>query len=115
MEIPMKLRHLILGGAIAALAAACGSTRDEDAASSASAGGASAARGGVAMQQYQTRQQAFQRLDANNSGAISRTEAQASPPLMVIFVEVDANSDGELSAAEWGEVPLVNPDGTRVP
>jgi hypothetical protein len=34
---------------------------------------------------------------------------------MVIFVEVDANSDGELSAAEWSTVPLVAPDGTRVP
>jgi hypothetical protein len=111
----MKLRHLILGGAIAALAAACASTRDEATTPSASAGGTSAARGAVPMQQKQTRQQAFERLDTNNSGAISRTEAQASPPLMVIFVEVDANSDGELSAAEWGKVPLVNPDGTRVP
>src|SRR5678815_2007511 len=97
----MKLRHLILGGAIAALAAACASTRDEAAASTTSAGSTSAARGAVPMQQNQTRQQAFQRLDTNNSGTISRTEAQASPPLMVIFVEVDANSDGELSAAEW--------------
>ena len=111
----MKLRHLILGGAIAALTAACASTRDQDTASSASAGGTSAARGAVPMQQNQTRQQAFERLDTNNSGTISRTEAQASPPLMVIFVEVDANSDGELSAAEWSEVPLVEPDGTRVP
>ena len=110
----MKLRHLILCGAIAGLAA-CGSTGDERMAPSASAGGASPARGAVAVQQNQTRRQAFERLDTNNSGAISRAEAQASPPLMVIFVEVDANSDGELSAAEWSQVPLVNPDGTRVP
>lgn len=110
----MKLRHLILCGAIAALAA-CGSTRDERMAPSASAAGSSAARGAVPVQQNQTRQQAFERLDTNNNGAISRSEAQASPPLMVIFVEVDTNSDGELSAAEWGEVPLANPDGTRVP
>ena len=111
----MKLHHLILCGAVAALAAACGSTRNQDTAPSASTGGASAARGLVPMQQNQTRQQAFERLDTNNSGAISRTEAQASLPLMVIFVEVDANSDCELSAAEWADVPLVNPDGTRVP
>ena len=110
----MKLRHLILCGEIAALAA-CGSTRDEPVVPSASAGGSSAARGAVAMQQNQTRRQAFDRLDTNNSGAISKTEAQASPTLMVIFVEVDSNSDGELSAAEWSEVLLVNPDGTRVP
>jgi hypothetical protein len=113
MEIPMKLRHLILAGAIAALAAACTSTREMD--RSSGAGGSSAARGAVPMQQNQSRQQAFERLDSNNSGAISRTEAQASPPLMVIFVEVDTNSDGELSAAEWAAVPLANPDGTRVP
>ena len=113
----MNPRHLILGfgAALTAFAAACGSIPGENAASSASAGGASAARGAVGMQQYQTRQQAFERLDSNHSGAISRTEALESPPLMVIFVEMDANSDGELSTLEWSGVPLANPDGTRVP
>lgn len=110
----MKLRHLILCGAIATLAA-CGSTPEQRAAPSASAGGASAARGPVPVQQNQTRQQAFDRLDTNNNGAISRSEAQASPALMVIFVEMDTNSDGQLSAEEWAGVPLVSPDGTRIP
>ena len=109
----MKLRNVVLGGAMAALALACTSARKTD--SAASAGGSSAARGSVPLQSGQTRQQLFDRLDANKNGSVSRAEAQASPPLMVIFVEMDANSDGELSAAEWGEVPLVNPDGTRVP
>lgn len=111
----MKPSHLILGATIAALAAACASTRDGNTAPSASAGGTSAARGAVPIPQNQTRAQGFERLDTNNSGTISRTEAQASPSLMVIFVQVDANSDSELSAAEWSAVPLVAPDGTLVP
>jgi hypothetical protein len=109
----MKLRNLVLGAAMAGLTLACTSAREAD--SAASAGGSSAARGSVPLRSEQTRQQLFERLDANKSGTVSRAEAQQSPPLMVIFVEMDANSDGELSAVEWGEVPLVTPDGTRVP
>ena len=119
----MKLRNVILCGAIAALASACSWAQDKDKASSASpsagpsgaasAGGASAARGSVPVQQQnQTRQQFFDKLDTNHGGSVSRTEAQASPELMVIFIEMDTNTDGELSAAEFGRVPLVNPDGT---
>lgn len=67
------------------------------------------------LQSGQTRQQLFDRLDANSSGFVSRTEAQASPAVMVIFVEMDTNADGEPSAAEWSAVPLVAPDGMRVP
>ena len=69
----------------------------------------------MCVQSGQTRQQLFDRLDANGSGAVSRAEAEASPALMLIFVDMDANADDELSADEWGDVPLVNPDGTRVP
>ena len=108
----MKLRNVVLGGAMAALAVACASAPQTD---SAAGTGASSARGPVALQSGQTRQQLFDRLDANGSGAVSRAEAEASPALMLIFVEADANADGELSAAEWGAVPLVDPDGTRVP
>ena len=118
----MKLRHLILCGAIATLAA-CGSTPEQRSvapsasagSASAGAGGASSARGPVPVQQNQTRQQAFERLDTNNNGAISRSEAQASPPLMVIFLDMDTNSDDQLSAEEWADVPLVSPDGTLIP
>ena len=108
----MKLRNVVLGGAIASLALACTSAPQTD---GAAGSGASAARGPVPLQSGQTRQQLFDRLDANNSGSVSRAEAQASPALVVIFVEMDANADGELSAAEWGTVPLVAPDGMRVP
>lgn len=67
---------------------------------SAAGTGASPARGSVPLQSGQTRQQLFDRLDADSNGFVSCTEAQASPALVVIFVEMDANADGELSAAE---------------
>jgi hypothetical protein len=124
MESTMKLRNLIAGGALAVLASACASAQDKERAPSASpstgasgaaAGSTSAARGSVPLQQNQTRQQLFDKLDSNQSGSISRGEAQESPPLLLIFIEMDANTDGELSAAEFSRVPLVNPDGTSAP
>ena len=108
----MKLRNVVLGGAMATLALACTSAPQTDIASGT---GASSVRGSVPLQSGQTRQQLFDRLDVNNSGSVSRTEAQASPALVVIFVEMDADANGELSAAEWIMVPLVAPDGMRVP
>ena len=108
----MKLRNVCLGAAMAALAVACTSAPQTD---SAAGGASSSARGSVPLQSGQTRQQLFDQLDANRSGSVSRNEAQASPALMLIFVDMDTNADGELSAAEWNAVPLVNPDGTRVP
>lgn len=120
----MKLDKVILVGAIGVLAASA-SAQDKDkpqsglpstgASAPAASGGSSAARGSVPLQQNQTRQQLFEKLDADQSGSISRSEAQASPPLLVIFIEMDANSDGELNAVEFGRVPLVNPDGTPAP
>lgn len=108
----MKLRNVVLGGAMTALLLACSSSPQTN---SAAGTGASSARGSVPLQSGQTRQQLFNQLDANSSGSVSRAEAQANPALMLIFVDMDTNGDGELSAAEWGAVPLVNPDGTRVP
>ncbi len=105
----MTLRNIILAGALLALASAC----TTDSSGGAAAGSSSAARGAVPLQSNQTRQQLFGQLDANANDAISRGEAEASPALVVIFVEMDANADGELSATEFGQVPLVNPDGTR--
>jgi Ca2+-binding EF-hand superfamily protein len=78
----------------------------------AAAGGSAAARSGVPLQQNQTRQQLFDKTDANSNGTISRAEAQTVPALMVIFVEMDANGDGELSSSEFANVPLSNPDGS---
>jgi hypothetical protein len=78
------------------------------------AGGASAARGSVPVQQNQTRKQKFDQLDSNRNGMISREEAAASPELVLIFVDTDANSDGAISAVEFQVVPLVQPDGTAV-
>ena len=108
----MNVRNAYLGGAMATLALACTSTPLTDGAPGT---GARSARGAVHLQSGQTRQQLFERLDANKSGSVSRAEAQASPALVLIFVEMDTDANGELSVAEWVAVPLVAPDGTRVP
>jgi Ca2+-binding EF-hand superfamily protein len=79
-----------------------------------SAAGATTARGKVPVQQNQTRKQFFDQMDKNNNGSISRSEAQASPALVIIFTELDADSNGELSAAEFEKAPLVQPDGNPV-
>jgi Ca2+-binding EF-hand superfamily protein len=76
------------------------------------AAGGSTQRAPVQLQQNQTRRQLFDQLDTNGNGSISRGEAEASPALVIIFVEVDANGDGQLSAAEFGEVPMTNADGS---
>jgi hypothetical protein len=82
------------------------------------AGMASAGRSGpgrLQLRQGQTRKQLFDSLDTNGSGSISRSEAEAAPPLVVIFVESDTNSDNEISAAEFDRVLLLAPDGTTAP
>jgi hypothetical protein len=89
-----------------ALPAACQDNPRQNDKSSAAAGAS------VPLQQGQTRQQLFERLDANRSGAVSRAEAEEAPALVLIFVETDVNGDGELSVIEFGRVPLSNPDGS---
>lgn len=120
----MTVSHLMLGGALALLVSLPAPAQDKPpaqdksssgASGAASAGSGSAARGSVPLEQNQTRQQLFDKLDANHNGSISRDEAQESPALVVIFVETDANSDGELSDSEFAQVPLVNPDGSAAP
>ena len=76
-------------------------------------GGASASRGNVPVQQGQTRAQKFDQLDKNHDGTISRAEAEASPELVLIFVDTDTNADGSISAVEFQVVPLAQPDGTQ--
>jgi hypothetical protein len=80
----------------------------------AASSGASTARGSVPVQQNQTRKQKFDQLDSNKDGRISRQEAEASPELVIIFIESDTNSDNSLSPTEFEVVPLVQPDGTSV-
>lgn len=82
--------------------------------SQSAAGGASASRGSVRVQQGQTRAQKFDQLDTNHDGKISRAEAEASPDLVVIFADTDADADGDISAVEFQIVPLAQPDGTQV-
>lgn len=77
-------------------------------------GGASASRGNVPVQQGQTRAQKFDQLDKNHDGMISRAEAEASPELVLIFVDTDTNADGSISAVEFRVVPLAQSDGTQV-
>ena len=113
----MRFSHLVAGGACALLvsfpawAQEKAQSKKEDK-GTAAAGSSSAARGAMPLQQNQTRQQLFDKLDSNKSGSVSRAEAEATPALVVIFVEMDANGDGELSAAEFGRVPLASPAGT---
>ena len=84
------------------------------AAGTSAAAGGGAPRRGVPLLANQTREQFFDGLDSNRSGTVSRAEAEAAPPLAIIFIETDANGDGELSAAEFDRVLLILPDGTAV-
>jgi hypothetical protein len=122
----MKIFHLAACGASAVLFAlsAAAQTQSQPSTPSAQPGGpastqrgaassgASTAKGSVPVQQNQTRKQKFDQLDTNKDGMISRQEADASPELVIIFVESDTNSDNNLSPAEFAVVPLVQPDGT---
>jgi Ca2+-binding EF-hand superfamily protein len=66
------------------------------------------------VRQGQTRKQTFDRLDTNHDGMISREEAQADPDLIIIFVDADADKDGQLSPAEFIVVPITQEDGSAV-
>jgi hypothetical protein len=65
-------------------------------------------------QKGQTRQQMFDQLDTNHDGVISRSEAEANPDLIVIFIKTDTNQDGVLSATEFALVPIVGEDGSAI-
>ena len=43
----------------------------------------------------------FNKLDANNDGYLSRTEASKNPYLVKRFKEADKNGDGKLSRTEY--------------
>jgi hypothetical protein len=69
---------------------------------------------GMKGKQGQTRKQAFDELDANGDGTISRAEADANPGLVVIFVQTDTNGDGQISPTEFAVVPIILDDGSMV-
>jgi Ca2+-binding EF-hand superfamily protein len=75
---------------------------------------ANAQKRSMKVKQGQTRKQTFDRLDTNGDGYISRSEAQASPELVLIFVDTDTNGDGQISPAEFVIVPITQDDGTMV-
>jgi Ca2+-binding EF-hand superfamily protein len=71
-----------------------------------SVGGAPAQTGALRAQSGETRQQVFDRLDADHDGMISRAEADADPDLVAIFVSADASGDGMLTPVEFALVPV---------
>jgi Ca2+-binding EF-hand superfamily protein len=79
-----------------------------------SVGGAAPQTGAVHAMRGMTRQQAFDWLDTNHDGTISRAEAQANAELVAIFMATDANNDGMLSAVEFAAVPITFDGGTAV-
>jgi hypothetical protein len=81
-------------------------------ATSSSPGSAADQKRGLRVKQGQTRKQTFDQLDTNRDGMISRSEAQASPALVLIFVETDTNKDDQLSPTEFVLIPIVQEDGT---
>ena len=121
----MKIFHLAACGASAVLFALSAAAQTQPSTPSAQPGGPAStqrgaassgatAKGSVPVQQNQTRKQKFDQLDSNHNGMISREEAAASPELVLIFIDTDANSDGDISEVEFQVVPLVQPDGTAV-
>ena len=55
----------------------------------------------AALASSEARAQAFETIDANNDGKITRQEASAFSALEVTFDKVDSNKDGTLDAGEF--------------
>jgi hypothetical protein len=130
----MKLTHLLVCGASALCLATTvfgqsspgspgagtttpGASGGSGSTSGASGGGASrgaSSTRGLQVPQGTTRSQYFNSLDTNKDGSISKAEADASPALVIIFVESDANNDGSVSRSEFDNIQMMTPDGTAV-
>ncbi|MDB5925189.1 MAG: hypothetical protein JWN13_4125 [Betaproteobacteria bacterium] len=116
----MKPTRLIAYGASALYIAAAGcaqysgpqGARPSNASSGSGPTYVSGTKGSLHARNGETRQQMFDRLDTNHDGTISRSEAEASPDLMAIFVDTDANGDAVLSVAEFSVVPLIPEDAS---
>jgi hypothetical protein len=117
----MRLAQLIACGAAAlcvAISAMAQSPGQPSGTSPSATSGSTAATAskskGMKVKQGQTRKQTFDQLDTNHDGSVSRSEAEASPVLILIFTDTDTNGDGQVSPAEFVLVPLEQPDGTLV-
>jgi len=96
----MRILHSLAAAAALCLATSTCAQTSQVEPKTPSAGQASSGASGrasVPVQQGQTRQQRFDQLDTNGDGAISRAEAQASPELLLIFVDTDTSGDGAIS------------------
>jgi hypothetical protein len=51
---------------------------------------------------------------ASKHSTDSQKEAQADPDLIVIFVDMDADHDGQISPTEFIVVPITQEDGSTV-
>ncbi|MFC4700725.1 EF-hand domain-containing protein [Glaciecola siphonariae] len=58
------------------------------------------------MVQANASEELFTALDLDQSGTISQTEASAHSGLSALFNEVDADSDGEITYAEFAAAGL---------
>jgi hypothetical protein len=58
----------------------------------------------------QDRPEAFQKLDTDKDGYISRKEAAVQPEVAANFDKADRNRDGRLSPEEFESVPLNRSD-----
>lgn len=64
--------------------------------------------GAAALAQDEAKAPAFETIDVNGDGYISVAEAQESEDVAGVFAELDSDSDGQISAEEYGKVAEVH-------
>jgi len=113
----MKLARSLLIGAAFALAAGCTDDKPKSGRAAdknndgkiSSAGTQSAAKPTrTAANKSRPQNAAFDALDKNGDGYLTRTEARANPYLASNFKPADRNNDGKLSRAEYRAVMAKN-------
>ena len=75
-----------------------------------SSAGASAKKRGMKVRKGQTRDQAFQQLDRNGDGVISRDEAQVHEDVILLFEETDQDRNQMLTPQEFLIIPIYEDD-----